>query len=173
MDYIYKDGNVSDFKCSLADWGTAGKHPGGTPLYAGPRTYEANSKDLFSFARLCLNLFLQREGKVNILGKKHQYFQEKMCSLQEDWFYLTFYPQENFDRLLALRNRMTPFLKAVSRALCLELEQDHVKIEERQAHYNEIMQNLPPENWSSNFCAYSSSTSESINDEFARLLNLE
>ena len=64
VDYDYKDGVVSNFKCILADFGTAGFfHKGGTPLYAGPRTYEDQAKDLFSFGRLALELFLDQKGK--------------------------------------------------------------------------------------------------------------
>ena len=49
---------VSNFSCILADWGTAGgHHSGGTPLYAGPRTWTFEYKDIFSFSRLALELF--------------------------------------------------------------------------------------------------------------------
>ena len=58
MDYDYNGGVVSNFRCILADWGTFGvHHPGGTPIYAGPNTYETGWKDLFSFGRLALELF--------------------------------------------------------------------------------------------------------------------
>ena len=41
VDYDLEEGKVSNFNSTLADWGTAGAfHHGGTPLYAGPRTYE-------------------------------------------------------------------------------------------------------------------------------------
>ena len=64
VDYEDNSGTVSNFACFLADWGTAGtEHLGGTPLYAGPRTYELEFKDLFSFGRLALELFLDRKGK--------------------------------------------------------------------------------------------------------------
>ena len=70
VDYDYKGGVVSKFRCILADWGTAGDHPGGTPLYAGPNTYEGrycDSKDLFSFGRLALEFF--EKGKSQHLCK--------------------------------------------------------------------------------------------------------
>ena len=67
VDYRYYIGKVFNFKCYLADWGSAGVYPGGTPMYAGPRTYEAHTKDLFSFARLALELFLQPEGIMKTL----------------------------------------------------------------------------------------------------------
>ena len=65
VDYDFNGATVSSFKCCLSDWGTAGLHYGGTPMYAGPRTYRRSSKDLFSFARLALELFLEPEGIVN------------------------------------------------------------------------------------------------------------
>ena len=63
MDYDFDGTTVSNFECYLADWGTADFHFGGTPMYAGPRTYARAYKDLFSFARLALELFLEHEGK--------------------------------------------------------------------------------------------------------------
>ena len=64
VDYDDQGGKISNFKCYLADWGTAGgTHLGGTPVYAGPRTYETRNKDLFSFCRLALELFLEKKGK--------------------------------------------------------------------------------------------------------------
>ena len=65
VDYEFKRGSVSKFKCVLADWGTAGYHRGGTPMYAGPRTYEVYAKDFFSFGRLALELFLEPKGKLD------------------------------------------------------------------------------------------------------------
>ena len=58
VDYDNHGGVVANFRCTLADWGTAGDvHFGGTPLYAGPRTYDEKSKDLFTFGRLALEFF--------------------------------------------------------------------------------------------------------------------
>ena len=58
VDYDEQGGVVSNFQCILADWGTAGEyHFGGTPMYAGPNTYQDNNKDLFSFGRLALEFF--------------------------------------------------------------------------------------------------------------------
>ena len=69
VDYDLNDTAVSNFRCYLADWGSSGDHLGGTPMYAGPRTYEDTSKDLFSCGRLALELFLQPKGKVNFFYK--------------------------------------------------------------------------------------------------------
>ena len=58
VDYDNHGGVVSNFRCILADWGTAGnKHFGGTPMYAGPNTYTKDNKDIFSFGRLALEFF--------------------------------------------------------------------------------------------------------------------
>ena len=58
---------VHGFECFLADWGTAyvygGKYFGGTPGYAGPRSFQPSNKDLFSFGRLALELFLDEAGR--------------------------------------------------------------------------------------------------------------
>ena len=64
VDYDDIGGRASNFKCVLGDYGTAGEnHMGGTPVYAGPNTYDTNNKDLFSFGRLALELFLEQTGK--------------------------------------------------------------------------------------------------------------
>ena len=60
---------MTDFRCVLADWGTANmaidfkSFEGGTPVYAGPRSFNSQHKDLFSFGRLALELFLSQQGK--------------------------------------------------------------------------------------------------------------
>ena len=52
----------------VADWGSANigfdgaSFLGGTPVYAGPRTFELNNKDLFSFGRLAMELFMDKSG---------------------------------------------------------------------------------------------------------------
>ena len=66
VDYDYNNGLVTDFKCYLGDWGTAfvmySEIFGGTPVYAGPRAYENDNKDFFSFGRLALELFTSEQG---------------------------------------------------------------------------------------------------------------
>ena len=64
MDYDFDGTEVTNFRCCLADWGTSYQHFGGTPMYAGPRTYELYGRDLFSTARLALELFLESQGKL-------------------------------------------------------------------------------------------------------------
>ena len=67
VDYDEDAGVVTNFSCVLADWGTAqvwtrNHFFGGTPVYAGPHTFEPHNKDLFSFGRLALELFLSTQG---------------------------------------------------------------------------------------------------------------
>ena len=66
VDYDNNGGVVSNFSSILADWGAAGPyHHGGTPLYAGPRTYEDDFKDIFTFGRLALELFEKGTSQSN------------------------------------------------------------------------------------------------------------
>ena len=119
----------------MGDWGTAGTHhKGGTPMYAGPRTYEENLKDLFSFARLTLELFLE----------------------PQEWMYLTFFPQEDINQLFLLRNNLNPFLKAIEQALCFEVNCFNLTSSLTQAKrwsrsiFDEIIQSIPAANSASN-----------------------
>ena len=79
VDYEIKNDEVTGFECYLTDWGIgtvhsdsfysggnpySGLYLGGTPVYAGPRSFRVLGKDLFSFARLTLELFLDKEGLV-------------------------------------------------------------------------------------------------------------
>ena len=63
-----------NFGCVLSDWGTANDEFyyhffGGTPVYAGPRSFEDSYKDLFSFCRLALELLVGGQGKSRITAK--------------------------------------------------------------------------------------------------------
>ena len=58
-----------DFKLVVADWGSArvglagGEFFGGTPVYAGPQTFQMYSgKDLFSFGRMAMELLMDKSG---------------------------------------------------------------------------------------------------------------
>ena len=50
----------------VSDWGSAsighygGQFFGGTPVYAGPRTFDQFHKDLFSFGQLAMELFTDK-----------------------------------------------------------------------------------------------------------------
>ena len=52
----------------VGDWGSAdvgaygGEFFGGTPVYAGPGTFNDYYKDLFSFGRIAMELFKDKSG---------------------------------------------------------------------------------------------------------------
>ena len=67
VDYEINGDNVTNFKMVVADWGSAwvgnlGRFYGGTPVYAGPWTFKETDKDLFSFGRLAMELFMDKSG---------------------------------------------------------------------------------------------------------------
>ena len=94
---------------------------------------------------------------------------ETCCSKFKEWLYLTFLPQEDSAQLNVLRSMLTPFLKAMTRALSIELEKGYLEKEERKAIFDEIMRNLPTENSTSNFSANLSRASGTLHDEFDQL----
>ena len=67
VDYEINGDNVTNFKMVVADWGSAEVGPGGaffggTPVYAGPKTFNQTNKDLFSFGRLAMELCMDKSG---------------------------------------------------------------------------------------------------------------
>ena len=70
VDYEINGDNVTNFKMVVADWGSAyiegESFFGGTPVYAGPRTFDYADKDLFSFGRLAMELFMDKSGTESI-----------------------------------------------------------------------------------------------------------
>ena len=64
---------MTNFKIVVTDWGStwfgfhSGSFFGGTPVYAGPMTFGHNEKDLFSFGRLAMELFMDKSGKASKL----------------------------------------------------------------------------------------------------------
>ena len=58
----------------VGDWGSArigfdgGSFYGGTPVYAGPRTFDYDGKDLFSFGRLAMELMLDKSGTESTIS---------------------------------------------------------------------------------------------------------
>ena len=79
MTYKLDGEKVIDFKMVVADWGSStlggGKFFGGTPVYAGPRTFDMHDKDLFSFGRMAMELFMNKPGtesKHNLKTKLKQ-----------------------------------------------------------------------------------------------------
>ena len=69
VNYDYDGSQVTNFKMVVGDWGSArvgiygGEFFGGTPVYAGPKTFDNNRhKDLFSFGRIAMELFTDKSG---------------------------------------------------------------------------------------------------------------
>ena len=77
MDYELDGDKVIDFKMVVTDWTTGivgGERYffGGTPVYAGPSTFSRYSKDLFTFGRIAMELFVEKTGN-RIETKSEQY----------------------------------------------------------------------------------------------------
>ena len=68
---------------------------------------------------------------------------------------------------------LTPFMKAVMKALSIELEEGTLSNEKKQIVYNDILQNLPADYSTSNFGAHLSSASDTLRDEFDLLIDLQ
>ena len=86
-------------------------------------------------------------------------------------------PQEDSAQLTMLRNNLTPFLKAVVKAVCFELEENYDGVEEYvdgvELIVDEILQNLPAENSTSSFCANLSQASDTLQFEFDNLKKMQ
>ena len=87
----------------------------------------------------------------------------------KEWLWLTFFPQEDSVKLIALRSNLTPFLKAVTRALTIELEESYPLENEKKDIFNEILQNLPAENSTTNISTNFSQVPNTLQDEFDQL----
>ena len=72
--------------------------------------------------------------------------------------------------MTALRRNLTPFLKAVMKALSCELENEDCASE---TIVDEIIQHVPAENSTLNFCTNLSQASGTLQLEFDQLLNLQ
>ena len=123
VDYEIRNGVVKNFNCTLSDWGTAyisgtNEFMGGTPGYAGPKSFETRNKDVFSFGRLAAELFMEKEGLGQI---DFAYRSVNENDQIKDWLYYCFFPQEDFRQLNAYRSHLCPFLQLIMRALNFEL----------------------------------------------------
>ena len=87
--------------------------------------------------------------------------------------YLAFFPQEDNDHLMELRDNLTPFLKAVSKGLSVELENGNLGLDDKMSMFEEILLNVPTENSASNSSAPSSQTADTLHLEFDNLLGLQ
>ena len=93
-----------------------------------------------------------------------------------EWLYYAFFPQEDHDQFIRLRSSLSPFLKAVSKALSNELEDFGIMRlgddDKTESIINEIVDNIPDENSTSSFVLPSIQNSDTVCLEFNRLLNI-
>ena len=97
----------------------------------------------------------------------------KLCSYLKEWLFLSFFPQEKPSQLEELRNKLTPFLQAVSEALSIELEKSQVKDKNqlKEALFDRILETVPKENVSY-FADYVNEASIVLQNEFNDLQRL-
>ena len=179
VDYRVVNGEVTEFKCVLGDWGTAYmyegsssyKFMGGTPAYAGPRSFQFYHKDIFSFGRLALELFLKKEGP----GQTSFFSNFALLTDQNsDWLFNCFYPQEDNQQLNQYRSQLCSFLRLTMEALSIELDSSSCESYLQSVCENIIReaQNLPPNYTSTSL--QSSSTQNTLRMEHNQLrLNLQ
>ena len=89
---------------------------------------------------------------------------------------MAFFPQEDSAELAVLRSKLSPFLKAVSKALSAELEDGYLKPGQRKALFDEILENVPVEN-STSFASWARALKSEVRNildfEFDQLLDLQ
>ena len=120
VDYDVVNGKAVNFEMAIGDWGTAADGVGGTPTYASPLAYgytnleneygESYVNDLFAFGRIALELYLDESGNLFVLDLA----QFTIFSILV-WYSLAFYPIEDDSMLQHLRQRLSPFLKAIQK----------------------------------------------------------
>ena len=107
--------------------------------------------------------------KVQSLGAR------TFSSLKE-WLWLTFFPQEDAAKLTVLKNNLTTFLKAVTKALSLELEALNISRDilknQRKAVVDEIFRNLPAINSTLSFHTNTGQQSKTLEFEFDQLAGM-
>ena len=85
---------------------------------------------------------------------------------------MTFFPQEDCQKLLTLRSHLTPFLETAMEALELALELEW-KGGESKTLLEKLIQNAPAENSTSNLFTHWSQAFDDLEFEFDAMLNLE
>ena len=111
---------------------------GGTPVYAGPRAYERDNKDFFSFARLVLELYTTEQG----IDRNFCTNLDTVFDPVKDFLYMCFYPQEDKRLLKLRRSRLTPFLQTVKQMLAYELESHYHRSKRKTAAKKAIFDRL-------------------------------
>ena len=87
----------------------------------------------------------------------------------KEWLFLAFFPQEDSSELNQLRGQLTPFLKAVTKALSAELEIGFDEVM-KESIFEEIIQKIPPENSTSIIVYPSGHTVDTLDLEFDDIL---
>ena len=119
IDYDIVGNNVTKLKIVVGDWGTAkigyigGQFCGGTPVYAGPSTFQSGTKDIFSFGRLAMELMLDKPGIESTFSSLIFFaIFETQCKV---FLGLTFYPIEEAAILERFRLGLCPFIRAIQK----------------------------------------------------------
>ena len=95
-----------------------------------------------------------------------------MLTKIEEWLFLTFFPQEDSNELNRLRASLTPFLKAISKALFAELELGRIDKEIKKSIIDKIIRNIPAENFTQTTRFSSGRIYDTLHDELGGLMNL-
>ena len=91
----------------------------------------------------------------------------------KEWLFLAFFPQEDEHERNQLRAKLTPFLKAVTKALSVELEYEkYLGRRMKSSITDDIIHNIPAENSTSNRVYSSALVADTLHFEFAGLLSL-
>ena len=91
-----------------------------------------------------------------------------------EWLFLTFFPQEDDTELNRLRANLTPFLKAVPKALFVELKLGlDLNKEITKSIIDEIIRNIPAENSTQTTRFFSGQTFDTLHAELDGLMNLK
>ena len=92
----------------------------------------------------------------------------------KEWLFLTLFPQENINDLNQLRRNMTPFLKAVTAALSVELELGlDVDKDIKLSIIDDIIKNISAENSTSITINLPAQTYDILHAELDCLLDLK
>ena len=94
-----------------------------------------------------------------------------LLTVNKEWLFLTFFPQENTNELNRLRENLTPFLIAVTKALAVELEVNANRAM-RKSIIDQVLQNIPAEASTPTTRFTLGSMSDTLHAEFDGLLNL-
>ena len=73
------------------------------------------------------------------------------------------------EQLRVLRSNFTPFLKAVDKALSIELDNEDLENYHKEAVFDEILRKVPTENSTLKLFSRSTQASDTVHNEFDQL----